>query len=174
MSGLAYAKATGDYEAAQADIEHGFYGAFGSANPSVQMTAPGCNNGGNNCTNGNHGYAWTLEQRRRLRASLGQLPEQLRLHQCAVEPRAIPCSSQTGRGPTRSMRRTTRPSSICTAKAGDVVDLTAGGRYQRREVDYVHGRYLENGVNPYGIGGVGAGTAAGNCCISTVPGQSGT
>ena len=51
-------------------------------------------------------------------------------------------------------------------KAGDVVDLTGGARYQDREVDYVHGRYLENGVNPYGIGGVGAGTPAGNCCTS--------
>src|SRR5882724_2852434 len=56
--GAAYAKATGDYEAAQADVEHGFYGAFGSANPSIQPTAPGCNNGANNCTNGNHGYAF--------------------------------------------------------------------------------------------------------------------
>ncbi len=36
-------------------------------------------------------------------------------------------------------------------------------------MDYVHGRYLENGINPYGIGGVGAGTAAGNCCTRRRP-----
>jgi TonB-dependent receptor len=52
-----------------------------------------------------------------------------------------------------------------------LITLTGGARYQDREVDFVHGRYLESGVNPYGIGGVGAGTAAGNCCIGP---QSGT
>src|ERR1700731_2977704 len=36
--GATYAKATGDYQAAQGDVEHGFYGAFGSANPSIQPT----------------------------------------------------------------------------------------------------------------------------------------
>src|SRR3984893_13930174 len=56
--GLAYAKATGNYQAAQADVEHGAYSAFGSAAPSIQAGAPGCNNGANNCANGNHGYAW--------------------------------------------------------------------------------------------------------------------
>src|SRR5450631_3685162 len=57
-AGAAYATATGDYEAAQADVEHGLYAAFGSKAPSIQPGAPGCNNGANNCANGNHGYAW--------------------------------------------------------------------------------------------------------------------
>ena len=68
------------------------------------------------------------------------------------------------------MRRPGPSSSTCTTKPNDVVDLTAGARYQNREVDYVHGRYLEDGVNPYGIGGVGAGTPAGNCCTSAASG----
>src|SRR3984957_2897352 len=56
--GAAYAKATGDYQAAQSDVEHGEYAAAGSPNPSIQPTAPGCNNGSNNWPNGNHGYDW--------------------------------------------------------------------------------------------------------------------
>ncbi len=43
--------------------------------------------------------------------------------------------------------------------------VTGGVRYASRELDQTFGRYLINGSNPYGIGGVGAGTAAGNCCI---------
>ncbi|MBV9913457.1 MAG: TonB-dependent receptor, partial [Sinobacteraceae bacterium] len=51
-------------------------------------------------------------------------------------------------------------------KVSSSLELTAGARYEQRDVDYVHGRYLENGANPYGIGGVGAGTDAGNCCTT--------
>jgi TonB-dependent receptor len=50
--------------------------------------------------------------------------------------------------------------------------LQGGIRFAGRDVDQTFGRYLINGVNPYGLGGIGAGTAAGNCCIA--PGQSGT
>src|SRR5579862_5669176 len=55
---IAYANAQSNLQAAQADVEHGFYGAFDGP-ASIQPTAPGCNNGGNSCDNGNHGYAWT-------------------------------------------------------------------------------------------------------------------
>ncbi len=48
--------------------------------------------------------------------------------------------------------------------------MTAGARYQDREVDYVHGRYLENGAGAEGLGGIGAGTPAGNCCTSAASG----
>ncbi len=96
--GLAFAKATGDYEADQADVEHGAYAAFGSAAPSIQAGAPGCNNGANNCTNGNHGYAWHLEQRRHERAALGELPQQLRLLECAVESRLYVVQIELGLG----------------------------------------------------------------------------
>ena len=73
--GAAYAKATGDYQAAQADVEHGAYAAFGSSAPSIQPGAPGCNNGANNCTNGNHGYAWIWSNGGTSGLPSAQLPE---------------------------------------------------------------------------------------------------
>jgi TonB-dependent receptor len=56
-AGLSYAKATSDLQAAQADVEHGGYTAFNGTS-FIAPTAPGCNNGGSSCTNGNHGYTF--------------------------------------------------------------------------------------------------------------------
>src|SRR5205085_2334713 len=53
----------------------------------------------------------------------------------------------------------------------ETLTLSGGLRLSDRDVDQTFGRYLINGAT-VGTGGVGAGTAAGNCCIS--PGQSGT
>ncbi|MDP9014935.1 MAG: TonB-dependent receptor [Pseudomonadota bacterium] len=171
--GLAYAKATGDYEAAQADVEHGFYGAFHGANPSIQPTAPGCNNGGNNCANGNHGYAWNWNNGGTSGLPSASYPNNYGYTDVLSNP-AYTLFKSNWAWANKVDEKSYSAKFDLHYKARDVVDLTAGGRYQRREIDYVHGRYLENGVDPYGIGGVGAGTAAGNCCISTVPGQSGT
>ena len=56
-----YAYGTSNFQAAQADIEHGYYTAFSGA--PTTPTAPGCNNFAPTCTNstGNHGYVfnWT-------------------------------------------------------------------------------------------------------------------
>ncbi len=54
---VAYAHATSDLEASQADVEHGYYAAAGQS-ASAAPTAPGCNNFGVTCSaaNGNHGY----------------------------------------------------------------------------------------------------------------------
>jgi TonB-dependent receptor len=54
----------------------------------------------------------------------------------------------------------------------DNIILKGGLRYATRDVEQTFGRYLIDGSGNKGLGGVGAGTAAGNCCIS--PGQSGT
>jgi len=174
-AGAAYAKATGDYEAAQADVEHGLYAAFGSTSPGIQPTAPGCNNGSNNCTNGNHGYYFVYNN-----GGTSGLPS-------VAYPASYPANYGGLTNVLSNPAYTLFKSNWAWAnkldekqwavkfnlqgKVTDLITLTGGARYQDREVDFVHGRYLESGVNPYGIGGVGAGTAAGNCCIGP---QSGT
>jgi iron complex outermembrane recepter protein len=167
--GLAYAKATGDYEAAQADVEHGFYGAFGSANPSIQPTAPGCNNGANNCTNGNHGYAFVWNNGGTTGLPSVSYPNNYGYTNVLSNPAYTLFKSNWAWANTVDEKQYSFKFDL-HAKAGDLIDLTGGARYQNREVDYVHGRYLENGINPYGIGGVGAGTAAGNCCTGAASG----
>lgn len=174
-AGASYAKATGDYEAAQADVEHGFYGAFGSAQPSIQPTAPGCNNGSNNCTNGNHGYYFlynnggttglpSVSYPASYPANYGGLTDVL------SNPAYTLFKSNWAWANKLDEKQWALKFNL-QGKLSDLITLTGGARYQDREVDFVHGRYLENGINPYGIGGVGAGTAAGNCCIGP---QSGT
>jgi iron complex outermembrane receptor protein len=161
--GLAYAKATGDYEAAQADVEHGFYGAFGSASPSIQPTAPGCNNGGNNCSNGNHGYAWVWNNGGTTGLPSATYTNNYGYTNLLSNPAYTLFKSNWAWANTNDEKQYAFKFDL-RGKVG-IVDLTGGARYQDRQVDYVHGRYLENGIDPYGIGGKGAGTAAGNCCI---------
>jgi iron complex outermembrane recepter protein len=167
--GLAYAKATGDYEAAQADVEHGAYAAFGSADPSIQPTAPGCNNGANNCTNGTHGYAWTWNNGGTSGLPSATYPNNYG-YSNVLSNSAYTLFKSNWAWANTNDEKTWAVKFNLHWKASDAVDLTAGARYQDREVDYVHGRYLENGVDPYGIGGVGAGTPAGNCCTSAASG----
>lgn len=169
-AGLAYAKATGDYEASQADIEHGFYGAFGSASPSIQITAPGCNNGGNNCTNGNHGYAWTWNNGGASGLPTVSYPANNFGYTDILSNPAYALFKSNWAWANKVDEKNYAGKFNVHAKTGSVVNLTAGGRYQYREVDYVHGRYLESGVDPYGLGGVGAATTKGNCCIDASSG----
>jgi len=166
-AGVAYAKATGDYEAAQADVEHGFYGAFGGA-PSVQPTAPGCNNGGTNCTNGNHGYAFIWNNGGTTGLPSATYPNNYGYTNVLSNPAYTLFKSNWAWANTVDEKQYSFKFDL-HAKAGSI-DLSGGGRYQDRQVDYVHGRYLESGVNPYGIGGVGAGTKTGNCCIDAASG----
>ncbi|MEP6546471.1 MAG: TonB-dependent receptor [Gammaproteobacteria bacterium] len=161
--GMAYAKATGDYEAAQADVEHGFYGAFGSANPSIQPTAPGCNNGANDCSNGNHGYAWVWNNGGTSGLPSAGYPNNYGYTNVLSNPAYTLFKSNWAWANKLDEKQYSFKFDL-HAQASDLIELTGGARYQNREVDFVHGRYLENGIDPYGIGGVGAGTPAGNCC----------
>jgi len=163
--GLAWATANGNYQAAQADVEHGEYAAFGSSAPSIQPTAPGCNNGANNCTNGNHGYAWVWSNGGTSGLPSASYPNNYGYTNVLSNPAYTLFKSNWAWANTNEERQWAVKFDV-HFKANDLLDLTAGGRYQYREVDYVHGRYLENGVDPYGLGGVGAGTAAGNCCVA--------
>jgi iron complex outermembrane recepter protein len=166
--GGAYAKATGDYQAAQADTEHGAYAAFGSAAPSIQPGAPGCNNGANNCANGNHGYAWLWNNGGTSGLPSASYPNNYGYSNVLSNPAYTLFKSNWAWANTVDEKQYSFNFNL-HGKAG-IIDLTGGARYQNNEVNYVHGRYLEDGINPYGIGGVGAGTAAGNCCIDSASG----
>ena len=163
-AGAAFAKATGDYEADQADVEHGFYGAFGSANPSIQPTAPGCNNGANNCANGNHGYAFVYSNGGTSGLPSVSYPDNYGYTSVLSNP-AYTLFKSNWAWANKVDEKNWAIKGNLYFKAGPNLDLTGGVRYEQREIDYVHGRYLENGIDPYGVGGVGAGTPAGNCCI---------
>jgi TonB-dependent receptor len=167
--GLAYAKATGDYEAAQADVEHGAYAAFGTTANSIQTAAPGCNNGANNCTNGNHGYAWIWNNGGTSGLPSASYPNNYGYTNVLSNPAYTLFKSNWAWANTNDEKQWAVKFDL-HFKANELIDVTAGGRYQDREVDYVHGRYLEDGVDPYGIGGIGAGTPAGNCCTSAASG----
>jgi TonB-dependent receptor len=166
--GFAYAKATGDQEDAQADVEHGAYSAFGSTAPSIQPGAPGCNNGGNNCTNGNHGYAWIWNNGGTSGLPSASYPNNYGYTNLLSNPAYTLFKSNWAWANTVDEKNWAIKGNL-KFKAG-ILDMTAGGRYQSREIDYVHGRYLENGAGTLGLGGVGAGTAAGNCCIGAASG----
>jgi len=151
--GLAYAKATGDYEAAQADVEHGFYGAFGSANPSIQPTAPGCNNGANNCTNGNHGYAFIWNNGGTTGLPSAGYPNNYGYTNVTVQSGLYLIQIQLGWANTVDEKQYSFKFDL-HAKAG-IVDLTGGARYQDRG-GRVRPRALPGKRHqPYGIGGSG-------------------
>jgi iron complex outermembrane recepter protein len=164
-AGFFYAKANGDYEADQADVEHGFYGAFGAAQPSIQPTAPGCNNGGNNCTNGNHGYAFVYSNGGTSGLPTVSYPNDFGYSDVLSNP-AYTLFKSNWAWANKVDEKNWSIKGNLYFKPGSTIDLTGGVRYEQREVDYVHGRYLEDGIDPYGIGGIGAGTPAGNCCIA--------
>lgn len=163
-AGIFYAKATGNYEADQADVEHGFYGAFGSANPSIQPTAPGCNNGANSCANGNHGYAFNYTNGGTSGLPTVSYPNNYGYTDVLSNP-AYTLFKSNWAWANKVDEKNYAIKGNLYFKPGPNLDLTGGVRYEQREIDYVHGRYMENGIDPYGVGGVGAGTAAGNCCI---------
>ena len=161
--GLFYAKATGDYEADQADVEHGFYGAFNGP-ASIQPTAPGCNNGANNCANGNHGYAFLWNNGGTSGLPTVSYPNNYGYSSVLSNP-AYTLFKSNWAWANKVDEKNWALKGNLIFKPRNGLDLTAGLRYERRETDYIHGRYLIDGVNPYGVGGVGAGTGPGNCCI---------
>jgi TonB-dependent receptor len=166
--GAFWAKATGDQEDAQADVEHGFYGAFNGP-ASIQPTAPGCNNGGNSCANGNHGYAFLYNNGGSSGLPTVSYPNNYGYTDVLSNP-AYTLFKSNWAWANKVDEKDWAVKGSLTFRASSSLELTTGVRYEQRETDYVHGRYLIDGVNPYGIGGVGAGTAAGNCCISAASG----
>ncbi|MBV8782971.1 MAG: TonB-dependent receptor [Gammaproteobacteria bacterium] len=163
--GAFYAKATADQQDAQADVEHGFYGAFhGPA--SIQPGAPGCNNGSNSCANGNHGYAFIYNNGGNSGLPSVSYPNNYGYTDVLSNPAYTLFKSNWAWANKLDEKNWALKGNLLF-KPARALELAVGLRYENREADYFHGRYLINGVNPYGVGGVGAGTPAGNCCIGT-------
>jgi iron complex outermembrane receptor protein len=150
-----YAFSTSNYQAAQADIEHGYYTAFTGA--PTTPTAPGCNNFAPTCAagSGNHGYvfSWT-------NGGTSGLPTVNYPTNVLTNLNYVLFKSNWAWANLTSQQQ--------FALKGDLeydpnfikgVDttLTAGVRYGSRHVGQTFGRYLIDGVDS-------TGKALANCC----------
>jgi TonB-dependent receptor len=168
---LSYAKATNELQAAQADIEHGLYNYSSPAGSGVTSpAAPGCNNGGSSCDNGNHGYAFQWTNGGTSGLPTVNYPNQFGYTDLLSNPAYTTFKSNWAWANfTDEKNRAIKGNLHWTAT--DNLKITGGARFAKRDVDQTFGRYLIDAAT-LGTSGVGAGTTAGNCCIA--PGQSGT
>ena len=155
---LSYANANSDLEAAQADVEHGLYNAFGGGPTSP--AAPGCNNGASTCTVGNHGYEFIYAN-----GGTSGLPSV----SYSPSPDVLTNPAYTTFKSNWAWAQLT--SQHVFAIKADVgyapefiqgIDslLTGGFRYAGRDVSQTFGRYLETGPGGTGL----AGAPVANCC----------
>lgn len=156
---LSYANGRSNLQAAQADVEHGLYNAFGGG--ATSPSAPGCNNGASTCTSGNHGYEFAYAN-----GGTSGLPSVSYLAPYAdvlYNPNYTTFKSNWAWANITSEHDFAIKGDISYAPAliqGIDSLLSAGFRYASRDVDQNFGRYLITG--PAGTGLAGAPVA--NCC----------
>ena len=172
--GLYYADAESELQAAQADVEHGRYNYFGVGTTvpggPASPAAPGCNNGGATCTDGNHGYRFTWQNGGDSGLPRVSYPDGFGYTNLLFNPAYTTFKSNWAWANFGDESKGAVNGNL-HFKFNDSLTLTGGLRYTDRDVEQTFGRYLINAAT-VGYGGVGAGTAAGNCCIAA--GQSGT
>ncbi|HEU4626729.1 MAG TPA: TonB-dependent receptor [Steroidobacteraceae bacterium] len=167
---LSYAKAKSDLQASAADVEHGAYNYSSPAGSGVTSPgAPGCNNGGTTCTDG-HGYQFKWSNGGTSGLPSASYPDSFGFTDILSNPAYTTFKSNWAWANFTDEKNQAIKGNLKFA-ASERVAFTGGLRYAKRDVDQTFGRYLIDGATA-GTGGVGAGTAAGNCCIA--PGQSGT
>jgi TonB-dependent receptor len=169
--GMSYAKATSNLEASQADVEHGLYNysspaASGAASPA----APGCNNGGSSCDNGNHGYTFDWTNGGTSGLPTVNYPAAFGYTNILSDPNFTTFKSNWAWANATDEKNWAVKGNLHFTTARDLT-ISGGLRFAKRDVDQTFGRYLIDGAS-LGTSGVGAGTSAGNCCIAD--GQSGT
>ena len=157
-----FAHATSNLQAAQADIEHGFY-ATGEGTPTAP-TAPGCNNG-QLCTAGgpgNHGYEFSYAN-----GGTSGLPSVNYL-----SPYADVLSNPAYATFKSNWAWANKTDQKNFAVKGELkwdppfvteikTTITAGVRYAGRDIDQTFGRYLINGTLANGeVAGTNTGTPA--------------
>ncbi|MFV4733638.1 hypothetical protein ACNJUX_20840, partial [Mycobacterium tuberculosis] len=153
---VAYARANSNLQAAAADVEHGYYSAFGQT-VSAAPSAPGCNNFGANCTTGNHGYEiqWSGGGSSGLPSAIALAPyADVNSNPAYVLAKSNWAWANLTRQEQESVRGDLhyRPAFLNEASAV----ISAGFRFANRDVDQTFGRYLIDG----GAGVLGAN----NCC----------
>jgi iron complex outermembrane receptor protein len=169
--GLSWAKATSDLQAAQADVEHGLYNWSSPAGSgATSPAAPGCNNGGASCDNGNHGYAFTWSNGGTSGLPSVSYPNAFGYTDLLSNPAYTTFKSNWAWANVTDEKNQAFRGNL-HFNASKSLTLSGGVRLAKRDVDQTFGRYLID-ASTFGTAGVGAGTAAGNCCIAA--GQSGT
>jgi len=172
--GLYYADAESELQAAQADVEHGRYNYFGVGatvpGGPASPAAPGCNNGGATCTDGNHGYSFNWTNGGDSGLPSVSYPDRFGFTNLLFNPAYTTFKSNWAWANFGEQTKGAVTGNL-HFKFNDSLTLSGGLRYTDRDVEQTFGRYLIDGAT-VGYGGVGAGTAAGNCCIAA--GQSGS
>jgi len=171
--GLYYADAESELQAAQADVEHGRYNYFGTTTVPggpASPAAPGCNNGGATCTDGNHGYSFNWTNGGDSGLPTVTYPDRFGYTNLLFNPAYTTFKSNWAWANFGEQSKGAATGNL-RFKFNDTLTLSGGLRYTDRDVEQTFGRYLIDGAT-VGYGGVGAGTTAGNCCIAA--GQSGT
>ncbi|MEP7242849.1 MAG: TonB-dependent receptor [Gammaproteobacteria bacterium] len=168
---VSYAKATSNLQAAAADVEHGLYNySSPAASGTTSPAAPGCNNGGTTCTTGGHGYTFNWSNGGTSGLPSVSYPNAFGYTDVLSNPDYTTFKSNWAWANATDEKNQAIKGNIRVATGRNMV-LSGGVRFAKRDVDQGFGRYLIDGASA-GTSGVGAGTAAGNCCIAA--GQSGT
>ncbi len=157
---LAYARATSNLQAAQADVEHGLYNTF--AGVPTSPAAPGCNNGAVTCPNppgpGNHGYNFSYSN-----GGTSGLPSVSYLAPYADVLSNPNYTTFKSNWAWANLSKQEQYSIRADAQYDPPVlqslgfTLSAGIRYGDRKVDQTFGRYLIQGVSA-------SGQPLANCC----------
>jgi TonB-dependent receptor len=159
---LAFARATSNLQAAQADVEHGLYTT--GAGVATSPGAPGCNNGGSTCTNatGSHGYEFSYAN-----GGTSGLPSVSYLSpygDILNNPAWTTFKSNWAWANYSQEREWSIKGDLSyDTTPGFGIDslFSSGLRYASREVDQTFGRYLINGTLSDGeVAGTNTGTPA--------------
>jgi iron complex outermembrane receptor protein len=168
---VSWAKATSDLQASQADVEHGLYNAFspgGAPGVPTSPAAPGCNNGASTCTGGNHGYEFAYAN-----GGTSGLPSVTYLApftDVLNNPAYTTFKSNWAWANKTGITEWAVRGDVSIDQSSSIESMmSVGFRVANRDIDQTFGRYLIDGAT-LGAGGVPAGTAAGNCCISAASG----
>jgi TonB-dependent receptor len=138
--GVFYSRADSNFQADQADIEHGLYDTAGGA--PTAPTAPGCNNGADSCNGGNPGYQfkWT-------NGGTSGLPSVSYLTNVLDNPAYTLFKSNWAWANLTHQKQWSVKGDL-HYKANFPIETTfsAGFRIAGRDVDQTFGRYLINGT----------------------------
>ncbi len=170
----AYSRATYVSEAAQADVEHGFYSAYGQTG-SIQPNAPGCNNGGGACPGtGNPPYEFSYRS-----GGTSGLPSYNYLAPYAdilTNPNYTLFKSNWAWADHNDAHNYAIRAEVAydPEMLQKFVDstFTAGIRYGSRTIDVDHGKYLIDGLDANGqpVANSGKDPAGGNYIYYVDPG----
>ena len=143
-AGVSFAKATSNLQAAQADIEHGAYGAFNTPG-FIAPTAPGCNNGGSSCDNGNHGYTFNWNNGATSGLPSVNYPNQYGVSDVLSNPAYTVFKSNWACANLTDEKNLAFKGNLHFT-LNPRITLSSGVRYATRDVDQTFGRYLIDGA----------------------------